>query len=71
MAFAKDTKQEVIVAFGQDIITFDMHNYRGGQDIIAGNLVYETLVSFDRDNNIVPKLATSWEQIDPLTLKFN
>jgi peptide/nickel transport system substrate-binding protein len=69
-AFAKDTKQEVVIAFGQDIITFDMHNYRGGQDIIAGNLVYETLVSFDKDNNIVPKLATSWEQIDPLTWKF-
>jgi len=68
--FAQDNKQELVVAFGQDIVTFDMHNYRGGQDIIAGNLVYETLVTFDKDNNIVPELATSWEQIDPLTWKF-
>lgn len=68
--FAKDNKQELIVAFGQDIVTFDLHNYRSVQDCIAGALVYETLVSFDRDNNIVPKLATSWEIIDPSSWKF-
>jgi peptide/nickel transport system substrate-binding protein len=68
--FAKDTKQELVIAFEQDTISFDMHNYRSGQDMIAGSLVYETLVSFDKDGNIVPKLATSWERIDPLTWKF-
>ena len=68
--FAKDNKQELVVTFGQDITTFDMHNYRTSQDRIAGILVYETLVKFDKDSNIVPSLATSWEQIDPLTWKF-
>ena len=68
--FAEDSKQELVAAFGQDIVTFDMHNYRGSQDIIAGNLVYETLVSTDKEDNTIPKLAASWEQIDSLTWKF-
>lgn len=68
--FAQEIKQEIVVGFGQDILTFDQHNNRTTQDQIAGNLVYETLVTWDHDNNIIPKLATSWEQIDPLTWKF-
>ena len=68
--FAEDTKQELVIAFEQDTVSFDLHNYRSGQDMITGSLVYETLVFFDKDGNIVPKLATSWEQIDPLTWKF-
>lgn len=68
--FAQESKQELVAAFGTDISTFDLHNYRGIQDVIAGSLIYETLVALDKDGNIVPKLATSWEQIDSLTWKF-
>ncbi|WP_217586263.1 glutathione ABC transporter substrate-binding protein [Lentibacillus saliphilus] len=32
--------------------------------------VYETLVAFDQDMNIVPKLAESWEPIDETTWEF-
>lgn len=35
----------------------------------TGN-VFEPLVRFDADNNIVPVLAESWEQIDETTLDF-
>lgn len=56
-----DDDQELIAAFGQDIVTFDPHNYRGTQDIIASGLIYDTLVAYDKDFQIVPALAESWE----------
>ena len=65
------THQELKVAFGQDIDTFDLHNYRGTQDSIGGSLVYETLVAYDREQKIIPVLATSWKQVDRLTWIFN
>jgi len=67
---ASETTQEVIIAFGQDIITFDPHFYVTTQDINAIQNVYETLVSYDREGNIVPKLATSWKPISPLIWEF-
>lgn len=63
-------EQELKVAFGDDVLTFDIHNYRGQNDFYVNRLIYETLVSYDKDHNIVPKLATSWEQIDNSTWKF-
>jgi len=62
--------KELKVAFGQEIVTFDMHNYRGTQDEIAGYLVYQTLVTFDKNQNIAPELAISWKQIDSFTWEF-
>ncbi len=33
--------------------------------------IYETLVRFDHDMNVVPWLATSWEQVDATTYRFD
>ncbi len=63
-------KQELIVAFGQNIITLDPHFSGGTQDQIGTTLIYETLVEYDRDRNIVPKLAIEWKPIDSLTWEF-
>ena len=38
-------------------------------NVIHGK-VYETLVTFDKDMNIVPSLAKEWEPIDDLTWEF-
>lgn len=62
--------QELRVAFGNEIMTFDLHNYRGTPDLVCGRQIYETLVTYDKNHDIVPKLATSWEQIDSKTWKF-
>lgn len=35
------------------------------------NFVYEQLVDLDEDLNVVPGLATSWEQVDETTYRFN
>jgi len=68
---ASNAKHEIVVAFGQDIVTFDTHNYRGTQDIIASAMVYDTLVEMDNKGEIVPALAESWEWVSPNELKFN
>ncbi|MGE7923040.1 glutathione ABC transporter substrate-binding protein [Viridibacillus arvi] len=43
-------------------------------DIPSANIVYEkvyeTLVTFDKERNIKPLLATEWEQVDDLTWNF-
>lgn len=33
--------------------------------------IYDTLIQRDKDGKLVPALADSWEQVDPLTLKVN
>jgi len=71
LAQSKQPKQEIVVAFGTDVQTFDLHNYRGTQDTISGALIYETLVAYDRDQKIVPKLATSFKQENLKTWIFN
>lgn len=62
--------QELKVAFGNEMMTFDLHHYRGTADLVVGHQLYETLVIYDKNHDVVPKLATSWEQIDSKTWKF-
>ena len=57
----EENQQEIVVAFGQDVVTLDPHNYRGIQDTIASALVYDTLVTYDEEFNVIPSLAESWE----------
>lgn len=37
---------------------------------VTSRKVYENLITVDKENKIVPMLATEWKQIDPLTLEF-
>lgn len=67
MVSSAQGKQELKVAFSTNVVTLDPHYYIGSQDLIATDLLYDTLVTYDRDRKIVPRLATSWKQIDDLT----
>lgn len=68
---AKSVGGELIVLRASDATSLDPHFIT---DIPSANIihgkVYETLVAFDRDRNIVPLLAKSWEQKDELTWTF-
>ena len=67
----KSVGGELIVLRASDATSLDPHFIT---DIPSANIihgkVYETLVAFDRDRNIVPLLAKSWEQKDELTWTF-
>lgn len=58
------------VALATDMLTWDPHNYRTGQDSTMHNFVYETLVAHDRNNEPVPKLAVKWEKLDTQRWRF-
>jgi len=63
--------KQLNIALSSDMLTFDSANYLCGQDAVTQNWVYETLVAYDEEMNIVPKLATDWEYVDAKSIKFN
>jgi peptide/nickel transport system substrate-binding protein len=50
--------------------TMDPHSQNESMTNMMNGQVYEKLVTRDRQLNIVPSLATSWEQTGPLTWRF-
>ena len=50
--------------------TMDPHSQNESMTNMMNGQIYERLVSRDRDLNIVPGLATSWQQTGPLTWRF-
>ena len=54
-----------------DILTLDPHSQNEGLNIQANLYVYEPLVRYDENFKFEPALATSWEQINPTTMRFN
>lgn len=53
-----------------DILTLDPHAQNEGLTIAASSYIYEPLVQYDQDFNLVPGLATAWEQITPTLWRF-
>lgn len=53
-----------------DILTFDPHSQNEGMTIAANSYIYEPLVDYDKDFKVVPRLATSWEQVSPTLYRF-
>jgi peptide/nickel transport system substrate-binding protein len=50
--------------------TTDPHSQNEGLTNNINQLLYEFLVGRDKQLNLVPELAVSWQQIDPLTWRF-
>lgn len=53
-----------------DILTMDPHAQNEGLTIAASSYVYEPLVQYDQDFNLVPGLATKWQQATPTLWRF-
>ena len=53
-----------------DILTLDPHAQNEGMTIAASSYVYEPLLQYDAEFNLVPALATAWEQTSPDTWRF-
>jgi len=69
---ATETSDEdhVIIATNSDIVDLDPH---GSNDVPSSNVrrnIYDTLVHQTPDLELVPGLATEWEQVDDTTIKF-
>ena len=62
--------QTLIVAQGADPVTLDPQGQNDQPSARVRVQIYDTLVAFDKDLNIVPSLAESWEFISPSVLEF-
>lgn len=54
-----------------DILTLDPHAQNEGMTIAASSYVYEPLVEYDAEFNLIPALAIEWEQVSDTVVKFN
>ena len=60
-----------IYAINNDATDLDPQTGIDSQSLtVTGRKIYETLVTTDKENKIVPGLATEWKQINPTTLEF-
>lgn len=65
------SKNELKVAIRAEPSTLDPHNSTALANFAVQRVVYDTLVVQDRNGEIVPGLAESWEVIDELTIRFH
>lgn len=64
-------KDTLIVAVDREPASLNPHGSNDAGTSFIINLIYQNLVAFDNDMNLVPELATSWEQIDETTIRFH
>lgn len=67
---AEASNFDLKIALATDTLTWDSHNYRAGIDPTIHNFVYDTLVTLDKDNNPLPRLAVAWKQLDSKSWEF-
>lgn len=66
----REDKDTLTVAITGDPPTLDPHASSMSSSVNNLNPVYETLVKYDDDGNIIPCLATEWERLDDLHWRF-
>lgn len=52
------------IGLGTEPLGFDPPNYKATTDLVITRMIFDGLVGFDLQLNIIPKLATEWKQID-------
>ena len=58
------------LAMDADPVSLDPHVQLSGGMLQYSHLVFDPLVRWTKDMKIEPRLAESWEQIDPTTMRF-
>lgn len=58
------------IALQVEPYTFDPNYYKSMVDLMVDRLMYETLVTFNAEAQLIPELATRWERVDNLTWRF-
>ena len=53
-----------------DILTLDPHSQNEGLNIVANLWVYDGLLRYSEKFELMPALATSWEQVSPTVWRF-
>lgn len=61
---------DLVAAMLSDAVALDPHGSNDVPSSIVAYNIYESLVKFDLDNELQPVLATSWRNVDDLTVEF-
>jgi peptide/nickel transport system substrate-binding protein len=69
-AYPASTGTQIIVAQGADIVTGDPRQGDTGVDYSVYFQMCDPLVTYDKNWNIVPALASSWKTVNPTTYEF-
>jgi peptide/nickel transport system substrate-binding protein len=62
------SKTDLIVAISGEPTTLDPYAHSLYYGFIPATLIFDTLISKDKDGNFIPKLATEWKFVDDITL---
>lgn len=65
------SKDTLTVAYRSEAANLDPHNNQSLTSFSIELLIYDRLVDKDADGNIVPSLATEWEELDDTTIRFH
>src|SRR3970282_2186987 len=72
IAFAATTQAATLKWGAQnDILTLDPHSQNHATTLGIMQHTYEGLVRYNKDFQVEPCLATSWQQLSPTHLRFN
>lgn len=73
LAFATAAVAEntLVVGMTGDAVSLDPHALARGTEYAYVRLAYESLTSFDDNQQLIPTLAESWENVDATTWRFN
>lgn len=70
-AEANRVKDTLVIAQGADAKSLDPHGTNDQPSSRVSAQIYDRLVDQDENLKIVPALAESWEQVDPVTTVFH
>ena len=68
---AAPAKITLKLAMDADPVSLDPQVQLSGGMLQFSHMVFDSLVRYDQDMNFVPRLATKWERIDDLTMRFH
>lgn len=69
-AKTESSSKVLTIASGNDIRGFDIHDHNNTSTEAVHVNMFNYLVKKDRDQNIIPELAVSWENVDETTWRF-
>ncbi|MCP3866790.1 MAG: ABC transporter substrate-binding protein, partial [Gammaproteobacteria bacterium] len=59
------------LAYDADPVSLDPHEQLSGGMLQLSHMIFDPLVRWDKKMGFEPRLAESWERLDPLTVRFN
>ena len=64
-------RTDIVLGVGGDAVSLDPHNAADTSSGAVIMAIYDTLIKTDKDGNLMPGIAETWEQTSPTSYVFN